>query len=76
MDSPPDLSSERPPEPPREPILTLPGPLTAYIGLLAVIHVLWSSVPPDLEYWIIEAFGFIPKRYDPSLLATAFPGIS
>lgn len=74
MDSPPDLSSERLPEPPREPILTLPGPLTAYIGLLAVIHVLWSSVPPDLEYWIIEAFGFIPKRYDPSLLATAFPG--
>ena len=31
-------------------------------------------MPPDLEYWILEAFGFIPKRYDPSLLATAFPG--
>ena len=31
-------------------------------------------LPPDLEYWIIEAFGFIPKRYDPNLLATAFPG--
>lgn len=70
MDSPSDPSSE----PPREPILTLPGPLTAYIGLLAIVHVVWSAMPPDLEYWIIEAFGFIPKRYDPNLLATAFPG--
>ena len=31
-------------------------------------------MPHNLEYWIIEAFGFIPKRYDPDLLATAFPG--
>ncbi len=78
MDSPPDrpsdLPSDLPPEPPREPILTLPGALTAYIGLLAIIHVVRMALPPDLEYWTIELFGFIPKRYDSTLLATAFPG--
>ena len=31
-------------------------------------------LPPDLEYWTIEVFGFIPKRYDSTLLATPFPG--
>ena len=46
-----------------EPILTLPGALTAYVLLLAVIH-LRVLLPPDLEYWTIEVFGFIPKRYD------------
>ena len=74
LNSPPDLSPDQPPEPPREPILTLPGALTAYIVLLAVIHAVRMALPPDLEYWTIELFGFIPKRYDPTLLATAFPG--
>jgi membrane associated rhomboid family serine protease len=69
LDSPPEL----PPQAPREPILTLPGALTAYVILLAVIH-LRVLLPPDLEYWTIEAFGFIPKRYDSTLLATPFPG--
>ena len=59
--------------PPREPILTLPGALTAYVALLAVIH-LRVLLPPELEYWTIEVFGFIPKRYDSTLLAIAFPG--
>jgi membrane associated rhomboid family serine protease len=69
LDSPPEL----PPDLPREPILTLPGALTAYVALLAVIH-LRVLLPPDLEYWTIEAFGFIPRRYDPTLLATPFAG--
>jgi membrane associated rhomboid family serine protease len=69
LDSPPEF----PPDPPREPILTLPGALTAYVVLLAVIH-LRVLLPPDLEYWTIEVFGFIPRRYDPTLLATPFPG--
>ncbi|WP_049766114.1 rhomboid family intramembrane serine protease [Rhodopseudomonas palustris] len=60
-------------DPPREPILTLPGALTAYVALLAVIH-LRVLLPPDLEYWTIEMFGFIPMRYDSTLLATPFPG--
>ena len=69
MESPPEL----PPANPREPILTLPGALTAYVLLLAVIH-LRVLLPPDLEYWTIEVFGFIPKRYDSTLLAIGFPG--
>jgi membrane associated rhomboid family serine protease len=69
LDSPPELTHEAP----REPILTLPGAVTAYVALLAVIH-LRVLLPPDLEYWTIEVFGFIPKRYDSTLLATPFPG--
>jgi membrane associated rhomboid family serine protease len=62
------------PAPPREPILTLPGALTAYVGLLVVIHVIRMLLPLDLEYWTIEVFGFIPKRYDQTLLSMPFPG--
>ena len=69
LDSPPELTQDAP----REPILTLPGAVTAYVLLLAVIH-LRVLLPPDLEYWTIEVFGFIPKRYDSTLLATPFPG--
>jgi membrane associated rhomboid family serine protease len=62
------------PVPPREPILTLPGALTAYIALLAIIHFGRMLLPVDLDDWVIEAFGFIPKRYDQTLLALPFPG--
>lgn len=60
--------------PPREPILTLPGALTAYVGLLVAIHVIRALLPVDLDYWTIELFGFIPKRYDQTLLSMPFPG--
>jgi membrane associated rhomboid family serine protease len=72
-ESPPELSPELPPDPPREPILTLPGALTAYIVLLAVIH-LRVLLPPEMENWTVDVFGFIPKRYDSTLLAIDFPG--
>jgi membrane associated rhomboid family serine protease len=54
-------------------VLTLPGALSAYVLLLAIIH-LRVLLPPDLEYWTVETFGFIPKRYDSTLLAVPFPG--
>jgi membrane associated rhomboid family serine protease len=73
LESPPELPEAAPQEAPREPILTLPGALTAYVLLLAVIH-LRVLLPPELEYWTIEVFGFIPKRYDSTLLAITFPG--
>ena len=73
MESPPESAPELPPDTPREPILTLPGALTAYILLLAVIH-LHVLLPPELENWTIDAFGFIPKRYDSTLLAIDLPG--
>jgi membrane associated rhomboid family serine protease len=77
LESPPQSPSELPPElpqpAPREPVLTLPGALTAYILLLAVIH-LRVLLPPDVENWTIDVFAFIPKRYDSTLLAIDFPG--
>ncbi|MBW7962932.1 rhomboid family intramembrane serine protease [Bradyrhizobium sp. BR 10261] len=60
-------------EAPREPILTLPWPLTAYVALLALIH-LRVLLPPELENWTIDVFGFIPKRYDSSLVNLQFEG--
>jgi membrane associated rhomboid family serine protease len=56
-----------------EPILTLPGALTAYILLIAIIH-LRVLLPPEMENWTIDVFGFIPKRYDSTRLAILFPG--
>jgi membrane associated rhomboid family serine protease len=48
-------------------------PLTAYVVLLAVIH-LRVLLPPELENWTIDVFGFIPKRYDSSLVNLQFEG--
>jgi len=69
QDSPPEL----PPDTLREPILTLPAALTAYVLLIAVIH-MRVLLPPDLENWTVDVFGFIPKRYDSTLLDVDFPG--
>jgi len=77
LDSPIDPQHEAspalPPEAPHEPVLTLPAALTAYVLLIALIH-LRVLLPPDLENWTIEVFGFIPKRYDSTLLNLDFPG--
>jgi len=62
-----------PPDPPHEPILTLPGALTAYVALIAVIH-LRTFLPPEAENWTIDVFGFIPRRYDSNVLQIYFPG--
>jgi membrane associated rhomboid family serine protease len=69
-----EFAPELPPEAPREPILTLPGALTAYILVLAVIHVVRMPLPFDVDDIVIQMFGFIPKRYDSTLLAIDFPG--
>jgi hypothetical protein len=59
LESPPELPPDTGKDAPREPILTLPGALTAYVLLLAVIH-LRVLLPPELENWTVDAFGFIP----------------
>ena len=69
----PEVLRDEPPPVRREPLLTLPGALTAYIVVLATIH-LRVFLPPDLENWTVDVFGFIPKRYDSALLAAGFPG--
>src|SRR4051812_48729447 len=66
-------SPVEPPDAPHEPILTIPAALTAYVLLLAFIH-LRVLLPPELENWTVDVFGFIPKRYDSTLLAITFPG--
>jgi membrane associated rhomboid family serine protease len=77
LESPPEeLLPETWPEPAppaREPLLMLPAALIAYVVLLAVIH-LRVLLPIDLENWTVDVFGFIPKRYDSTLLAAGFPG--
>jgi membrane associated rhomboid family serine protease len=73
LDFPPESHLELPPERPSEPILTLPGALTAYVALIALIH-LRVLLPPEAENWTIDVFGFIPKRYDSTLLDITFPG--
>jgi membrane associated rhomboid family serine protease len=69
----PDLPEE-PPQAPREPLLTLPGALTAYIALLAVIHLVRMALPRDVDNQIVAIFGFIPMRYDATPLDADFPG--
>jgi len=74
LEAPLETTPEEPPETPREPILTLPGALTAYIALLAVIQIVRMLLPLDIDDLVIEMFGFIPKRYDSTLLDVTFPG--
>ncbi len=69
---PPELPQEMPADIRREPVLTLPPALTAYVVLLAVVH-LRVLLPVEAENWTIDVFGFIPKRYDPAML-DLFPG--
>jgi membrane associated rhomboid family serine protease len=71
--APPGYPAEGPPDAPREPILTLPSALTAYVLLIALIH-LRVLLPVDWEEWTVDVFGFIPKRYDTTLLDVTFPG--
>jgi membrane associated rhomboid family serine protease len=73
LESSPESQAGLPQEAPREPILTLPGALTVYVLLIGLIH-LRVLLPPELENWTIDVFGFIPKRYDSTLLDVSFPG--
>ncbi|MEN3287050.1 MAG: hypothetical protein V7634_1350 [Bradyrhizobium sp.] len=65
--------TQLPPDTPREPILTLPTALTVYVILLAVVH-LRVLLPAEWEEWTVEVFGFIPKRYDSTLMDMEFAG--
>ncbi len=73
LDSPSDVTQDPPRQAAREPVLNLPGALTAYIALIAVIH-LRVLLPEEWDGWIMDLFAFVPKRYDQTLLDGAFPG--
>jgi membrane associated rhomboid family serine protease len=48
--------------------------LTAYVAVLAAIHAVRMLLPFDTDELVIQMFGFVPKRYDSTLLAVPFPG--
>src|SRR6266478_3143084 len=58
LESPPELPPDTRQDAPREPILTLPGALTAYVLLLAVIH-LRVLLPPELENWTFVTYSLL-----------------
>lgn len=62
------------PVPPREPVLTLPGAMTALLVVLFGIHGIRALLPLGLDQEVILSFGFVPARYDSSVMAGEFPG--
>lgn len=65
---------EIPQSPPREPILTIPGAMVALLAVMVGIHVLRALLPLVTDQEIIWTFGFVPARYDSSVMAGQFPG--
>lgn len=59
---------------PREPILTIPGSMTALLVVMVGIHGVRALLPLDVDQEVIWTFGFVPARYDTSVLAGQFPG--
>lgn len=52
----------------------LPAALTVLLALLFGIHVVRMVLPLEIDQWVVWAFGFVPARYDSSLLGERFPG--
>jgi len=63
-----------PPERTREPILTLPRPMTVLLVVLFGIHALRALLPAEIDHEIIWTFGFVPARYEATLMAEQIPG--
>lgn len=59
-------------ERPREPVLNLPGALTAVLVLLIGIHLFRQILPAESDFWMIITFGFVPGRYDAALAGDRF----
>jgi membrane associated rhomboid family serine protease len=60
---------------PREPLLNIPAALTALLVVLAGIHGVRHLLPANVDQGLIWTFGFVPARFDASLLMGAhFPG--
>ena len=50
--------------PQREPIFNIPGVLTAYVAILAVIEAVRDYIlTSDLDQWLLSVAAFIPARY-------------
>jgi membrane associated rhomboid family serine protease len=69
-------ATDRPAAPVREPYFNVPGVIVATLAVLLAVHlvrvlVLGLSSPQDLQF--LALFGFIPARYEPSLVP-GYPG--
>lgn len=62
------------PDSPREPILTIPAGMTMLLIIMVGIHGVRALLPLDTDQEVIWTFGFVPARYDASVLAGQFPG--
>ena len=62
------------PQTPREPILTIPAGMTILLAVMIGIHAVRALLPLDTDQEVIWTFGFVPARYDASVLAGQFPG--
>jgi membrane associated rhomboid family serine protease len=60
----------------REPILNIPAVIVAILAVLALIHgVREWLLTQDQDIWLVYAFGFVPARYDASVLINGgWPG--
>jgi membrane associated rhomboid family serine protease len=61
-------------KPAREPILTIPGAMTALLVVMAAIHGVRALLPLETDEDVIWTFGFVPARYDASLTPGIIPG--
>ena len=58
----------------REPVLMLPGAMTALLAVLFAIHGIRMLLPIGWDNWVLEVFAFWPVRYDAGVMASQFPG--
>jgi membrane associated rhomboid family serine protease len=62
-------ATDRPAGPAREPYFNVPGVIVATLAVLLAVHLVRAFVlSPVLDLQFIRLFGFIPARYEPSLV--------
>lgn len=59
-------------EPQREPVLNLPGALTALLIVMVGVHLFRAILPLESDQWMLWTFGFVPARFDTSVLGDRF----
>jgi membrane associated rhomboid family serine protease len=59
---------------PREPFFNMPAPVTALVALLVAIHLARLALPVQLDDQLLWSFGFVPLRFETSMLGPPIPG--
>ncbi len=74
LDAPLNALIDEAPQRPREPVLMLPGAMTALLVVLFGIHGIRAFLPADIDQGVLWTFGFVPARYSSSIVSVVFPG--